>query len=59
VVVGELKFVVAGELVRVASVLALLVPVESVPVVLLDGSSAFVDEVAGSFEAFKRSSSSL
>lgn len=58
VVVGELELVVAGQLVGVASVFVLLVSIEAIPVVFLNGRGAFVNEVAGSFEAFKRSSPS-
>lgn len=47
VVVGELKLVIARQFISVASVLVLLVSIIAVPVVLLQGGRALVDEVAG------------
>lgn len=57
--IGELEPVVAGELIDIASILVLLVPVEAVPVVLLDGRCALVNVIAGTLVTFKGSSISF
>lgn len=53
-VIGELKLVITGKLICVASVLVPLVTVEAVPIVLLHGRSAFVNVIARPLVAFKR-----
>lgn len=53
VMLGELEAIVAGELIGVACVLVLLVAVEAVPVVLLNGRCALVNVIAGTLVTFK------
>ena len=53
--VTEFKFIVACELISVARVLVLLVPIIAIPVVFLHRSRSIVNVISWPFETFKRS----
>ena len=50
--IGELKFIVTGELIYVAGVLVLLMTVISIPVVLLNRRCTLMNVIAGTFVTF-------